>query len=196
LLAAGKRLFSKVGVDGATIQQITDEAGVGFGSFYNHFESKQAMVDALVEAYLHENAGLRKAPEIGDLEIAEQISAWLRFVLERAIADRDWGMFFCRTSVSMIAGRTGYISALASDIRQGMKRGRFSVDDFDVTLFAIVGANLTCLQASIEGEIKREQSARVATFTLTALGIPADEAREIARRPLPAPMRRVLAATR
>jgi AcrR family transcriptional regulator len=196
LLQAGLRLFSRVGVDGATIQQITDEAGVGFGSFYNHFISKQALVDALIDSYLAENTWLRESPELRGLDVDEQISAWMRFVLERAKADHDWGMFFSRTSHLMIAGRKGFIRALAGDIRRGIKLGRFNVLDFDVTLFSIVGANLTCLQAAIEGEIKRDEGSRVAAFSLSCLGMDPALAREISRRPLPAPMLQVLAAAR
>jgi AcrR family transcriptional regulator len=186
LLAAGLRLFSKAGVDATTIQQITDEAGVGFGSFYNHFDSKQALVDEW----------LRQSPDLRSLDIAELMCAWFRYVLERAKADPDWGTFFSRTSNLMIAGRKGYFRALGSDIRRGMKSGRFKVNDFDVTLFSIAGANLACLLATLEGEIKRDEAARVAAFSLSSLGIDADEADEIAHRPLPGPMLQVLASIR
>jgi AcrR family transcriptional regulator len=196
LLVAGLRLFSKVGVDATTIQQITDEAGVGFGSFYNHFESKQALVEALIESYLAENDWVRQSPDLRSLDIAELICAWFRYVLERAKAAPDWGTFFSRTSNLMVAGRKGYFRALGSDIRRGMKSGRFKVNDFDVTLFAIAGANLMCLLATLDGEIKRDEASRVAAFSLSCLGIDADEAREIAHRPLPAPMLQVLASIR
>jgi AcrR family transcriptional regulator len=196
LLSAGLRLFSKAGVDATTIQQITDEADVGFGSFYNHFESKQALVDALIESYLAENLWLHQSPEVRSLDVAELISAWFRYVLERAKADPDWGTFFSRTSTLMIAGRKGYLRALGSDIRRGMKSGRFKVSDFDVTLFSIAGANLVCLLATLDGEIKRDEGSRIAAFSLRCLGIDADEAREIAQRPLPGPMLKVLASIR
>jgi len=192
LLKAGLKLFSKAGVDGTTVAEITAEAGVGFGSFYNHFESKQALVDALIDSYIAEHASLRNAPEMSTLDVAEQVSAWLRFVLERAKADRDWGLFFSRTSSLMIAGRKGYIRELAGDMRRGMKQGRFHVEDFDITLFTIVGGNLTCLIATLEGEIKREEPSRVATITLAILGVDPKEAHAIAHRPLPGPMLAVL----
>ena len=96
----------------------------------------------------------------------------------------------------MIAGRRGHLRALGNDIRRGMKSGRFKVTDFDVTLFSIAGANLVCMLATLDREIKRDEASRVAAFSLSCLGIDADEAREIAHRPLPAPMLQVLASIR
>jgi AcrR family transcriptional regulator len=47
---AGRRtLFARQGVENTRINEITEEADVGFGSFYNHFDSKEAIVEAVVE---------------------------------------------------------------------------------------------------------------------------------------------------
>ncbi len=42
LLEAGVRIFSKSGFNGCSVQDITECAGVPKGSFYNHFDSKEA----------------------------------------------------------------------------------------------------------------------------------------------------------
>ena len=49
LVAAARTLFARQGVDNTRINEITDEADVGFGSFYNHFASKEAIVEAVLE---------------------------------------------------------------------------------------------------------------------------------------------------
>src|SRR6201999_3314324 len=51
LLAAGLQLFLTRGYNATGIQQITDSAGVPKGSFYNHFESKEAFGAAIVDRY-------------------------------------------------------------------------------------------------------------------------------------------------
>ncbi|MGZ5311085.1 MAG: helix-turn-helix domain-containing protein, partial [Solirubrobacterales bacterium] len=40
LLEAARDLFAEQGVEATTIAAIAERADVGFGSFYNHFESK------------------------------------------------------------------------------------------------------------------------------------------------------------
>jgi AcrR family transcriptional regulator len=49
LLDAALAEFSEKGVDATTIEDITEEADVGKGTFYRHFESKRAVVLALIE---------------------------------------------------------------------------------------------------------------------------------------------------
>ena len=51
LLEAGVATFSKAGFNGCSVQDITDAAGVPKGSFYNHFESKEALGAAALDHY-------------------------------------------------------------------------------------------------------------------------------------------------
>src|SRR6187455_1129212 len=48
MMDAAKALFARQGVDNTRINEITEEADVGFGSFYNHFDSKEAIVEAVL----------------------------------------------------------------------------------------------------------------------------------------------------
>ncbi|MEM9255782.1 MAG: TetR/AcrR family transcriptional regulator [Pseudomonadota bacterium] len=48
LMTAGRRLFIEQGVTNVSIDAITRTAGVAKGSFYNHFDSREALFDALV----------------------------------------------------------------------------------------------------------------------------------------------------
>jgi TetR/AcrR family transcriptional repressor of nem operon len=51
LLGAGLELFLRQGYNATGIQQITDQAGVPKGSFYNHFDSKEAFGAAIIDRY-------------------------------------------------------------------------------------------------------------------------------------------------
>jgi TetR/AcrR family transcriptional regulator, transcriptional repressor for nem operon len=52
LLSAGYRLLYRRGFNATSVQDITDAAGVPKGSFYNHFESKEAIATAAVMRYV------------------------------------------------------------------------------------------------------------------------------------------------
>jgi len=61
ILEATRDLLAESGVDGITLKRITEKAGVGVGSFYNLFDSKEAAVfevvrDALEAVDPHPNA--------------------------------------------------------------------------------------------------------------------------------------------
>jgi AcrR family transcriptional regulator len=50
ILKAAVRLFSRRGFGGTTVRAIADEAGVALGLMYAHFESKEAVLAALMDA--------------------------------------------------------------------------------------------------------------------------------------------------
>lgn len=78
LLDAALRLMADRGMEGVAINEITEAADVGFGSFYNHFESKEAIYAALVSAVFEEFAdSLDKLTE-GLSDAAEIISVSVR----------------------------------------------------------------------------------------------------------------------
>lgn len=45
------KLFTQRGFNASSVQDITDEAGVPKGSFYNHFKSKEALAAEVLTAY-------------------------------------------------------------------------------------------------------------------------------------------------
>src|SRR3989442_2846606 len=49
LVWAARALMARKGIGATSIQEITDTADVGFGSFYNHFASKEAIAEAVME---------------------------------------------------------------------------------------------------------------------------------------------------
>src|SRR5258706_11232238 len=48
LLNAAFKLMAERGMDAVAIDEITEAADVGFGSFYNHFESREAIYSTLM----------------------------------------------------------------------------------------------------------------------------------------------------
>jgi len=51
IVEAGLRVFLRGGFTASSVQDITEEAGVPKGSFYNHFESKEALGAEIVDLY-------------------------------------------------------------------------------------------------------------------------------------------------
>ncbi len=51
LAHAALEVFARKGIDEATVDDITSEAGLGKGTFYLYFENKDAIIDELVQRY-------------------------------------------------------------------------------------------------------------------------------------------------
>ena len=202
LLRAAFELMAARGMDGVAVNEITEAADVGFGSFYNHFESKDAIHAALVDQVFEGYADALDHALAGLDDPAEVMAASVRHTLRRARADRTWASFLIREALSERMLQRGLGLRLLRDIRLGQSSGRFSGDDELVALLAIAGTTLTAISvevqhggtpATLAPELRRrlglpspDMPERIAAAVLTFLGVPGAEARRIARRPLPA----------
>ena len=184
---AAKGLFARQGVDNARIQEITDEADVGFGSFYNHFESKEALIDVvLADTIAAQGAEIDAVTAQLDDPAEEIISAAHRSFVRRARDDPDWGWLLVRLDVShniLLAALGPYARR---DLRAGVRSGRLSVPHEGIALYASGGALLAVMRAVLDGQVPKDADIYHAEGVLRLFGLPADEAAEVARRPLPA----------
>lgn len=95
LVEAAKGLFARQGVDNTRIQEITDEADVGLGSFYNHYQSKEALIEVvLADTVAAQGAEIDALTAQLD-DPAEIISAARRSFVRRARDDPDWAGCSC-----------------------------------------------------------------------------------------------------
>lgn len=67
LLEAGRSLFIEHGVEQVSIDAITSAAGVAKGSFYNHFDSREALFEELIEQTLANLLSKRRETQSEDL---------------------------------------------------------------------------------------------------------------------------------
>ena len=52
ILGACRRVFARRGYHSSSIQEILDEAGIARGTFYAHFDSKQAALEEILTEFL------------------------------------------------------------------------------------------------------------------------------------------------
>jgi hypothetical protein len=101
--------------------------------------------------------------------------------------DRELSKVFLHTGPVLVSSTTGMVLQARGDIRAAVDAGRFTVHDLDLDLVTVVGAAL-CLGQLLHDHPDRddaEATDQIAEDLLRMLGLPADEARDICRRPLP-----------
>lgn len=186
LVAAAGALIARQGADATRIQEITDEADVGFGSFYNHFSSKEEIVEAVLsETLVSQAAAVAELVKQID-DPAEVISAAHRSFVRRALSDPDWAWLLVRLDVShdLVSNALGPFAR--RDLKAAIKAGRLSVPNESIALSAQGGAMIAVMRAVIDGNAPKDADVFHAEGVLRMLGLPADEAAEVARRELPA----------
>ncbi len=185
LLRAAQRVMAHKGIDATTIQEITDAADVGFGSFYNHFESKEAIVGAIMRETI-EPFGAALDGVAGALEDpAEILSASIRLTLRRAMADTVWGRFLFTSGLEVPFSELGLFNRMSRDIRAGVRAGRFDASDLDCTIVVVGGAVFAVMRAWFRQALGADAPERAAAAVLRLLGLSQKEAGKIATRPLP-----------
>jgi AcrR family transcriptional regulator len=182
LVGAAGRLFASQGVEATAIAEITEEADVGFGSFYNHFESKEEIAEAVFGEAL-----AAQSSTLFDLldpvtDPAEVVSLAHAFLIEQTAGDPT----FARLLVRLDDSHRLMIRALGGrarqDILDGIEAGRFVTADPEVSFFATAGAVLLVMRAVLDGELAEGAAARHCEGVLRMLGLPDDEVPDIAAR--------------
>lgn len=186
LVAAARQAFARKGAGAATIAEITEEADVGLGTFYHHFDSKEAILAAVgSEVAEAEGAALDAATAAMD-DPAEVMATCVRHVVRKVSTDPVWGWFVVRVGISLPELPASLLQRQARDLQRGIDAGRFAVADATTAQAAICGAMLGVVQARLTGTLPGEADCELATLVLQLLGLPPAEARELANRPLPA----------
>jgi AcrR family transcriptional regulator len=200
LLDAALRLMAEKGMDSVSITDITEAADVGFGSFYNHFESKEGIFTALVEWVFEEFADTLDRLANGLSDPAEVVAVSVRHTLMRARREPVWGQLLIREGFTVRALSWGLGQRLLRDSERGISAKRFVVPDHFMCIVSVTGIIFAAIAAelhfpaAVTPEIQRHKASglgeqnfaeRAATVVLQALGLKRAEAESIAQLPLP-----------
>jgi AcrR family transcriptional regulator len=186
LAQAARELISEKGVAGLRISDITERADVGLGSFYNHFESKEELVEAVILESVAALAETVATPTSPDQDPAELVALAIRRFVRLAYDEPG----FARMLVHLNHADTVFSVAVQPYARvaleAGIAAGRLHPTDLDVALNTIVGASLALMRGIVDRQVGADADVAWAESALRSLGVPVAEAAEIARRPIPA----------
>ena len=185
LIGAGLALLEE-GRPNASIDEITRRAGVGFGTFYNHFDSKEELFAEATYSLLDMYAAwLREATS--ELSDPAEIFA-RRFRLTGRLASERPHLIapLLTQGTEVLLVERGLRDAALADISEGVSSGRFADVDPEILLMIVGGALLGLLR--LLGTHSEWDDARVSDQVtermLCMLGVSATEAQTIAVQPL------------
>jgi AcrR family transcriptional regulator len=184
LLAGARAVIARQGIDATSIADITSQADVGVGSFYNHFASKEALVETLVAQAIETHGAVldRLVADVSDP--AERFAICLRHTIRMADHDPVWAWFTVRAGLYVRELELGLGVRLLRDLRHGIETGRFTPRDLRAVLVVIGGATVAAMQGRLLGVPNLPDGSLIAENLLRMLGVPAEEAERIASRPL------------
>jgi len=187
LVDAAVRMIAEGRGERASIQEITEAADIGFGSFYNHFASKEQLFQAAAEEVLEHWAQMLDTACADLSDPAEVFAVSLRVSGRLAWTHPEIAGFITGVGLELLDAPRGLAPRALRDIRAGQAAGRFTVPHAEIALSAVAGGLLGLLRLH-ERHPERVDADVVddlAEAILRMLGLRATDARRLARLPLP-----------
>ncbi|MGK8511094.1 TetR/AcrR family transcriptional regulator [Nocardia asiatica] len=186
-LVSAAQSFIATGKANAPILEITQAADVGMGSFYNHFHSREELLQAAVEEALDQHGAVldRLCADIDDPAHVFAQSFRLTGRMHRRVPTLS--KVLLNNGLTLTASRKGLAPRARRDIEAAASAGRFQTRDAELAMTIVAGAAL-CLGQLLHDHPERDDAAATDQVTedlLRMFGLSADEAREICSLPLP-----------
>jgi AcrR family transcriptional regulator len=187
LVDAAVRLIAEGRGERASIQEITEAADIGLGSFYNHFDSKDQLFRTASQEVLERWGQLIDRACTGVDDPAEVFATSFRISGRLGWTHPDLARFITGAGLELLDVPHGLAPRALRDIKHGQAVGRFSSLDPDVALTTVAGGLLGLLRVHQRHPDQIDDTAadQLAEALLRMLGIPARDAKRIATRKLP-----------
>jgi AcrR family transcriptional regulator len=187
LIDAARAMLAGTTARQASIQDITDAADVGFGSFYNHFTSKDELFEAAVADVLEETGRLLDELSSDLDDPAAMFAQSVRLATGIGWTQPEIARVLVRHGMSYLESERGLAPRALRDIVAAAETGRFHVENPKLALAATAGSLLTTLHLMLVDPDFAAQPVdeQLAEQLLRMFGLPAAEARELATMPLP-----------
>lgn len=185
LVAAALKVFSRKGWDATAIGDITEEADVGRGSFYNYFKTKDEVAMQVFELHANDLALINDMIGAREADTATAIAYIQKVFLVKAVEDPIWGWFVIHATNGMPEMSRVFMQRGKRAIVRGVEQGRFSVSSVDTAMRIILAALLATMRAFLEQPPAARAVNETIECLLRILGVEAAEARTLSQKKLP-----------
>lgn len=180
ILAAALAVFAEQGPDAPKIDDFVAAAGISRGTFYNHFDSVEALLTATSEWTTGELLRTIEDALEGIEGPVLRFGLGLRLFFAKAQADRVWSLFVGRV------WRMGGVELPQRDLERGFAAGAFRVTSPLATRDLLFGAVREALLRIGTERVPADYGAELSALCLRALGVEPASVAAVIRHPLPA----------
>jgi AcrR family transcriptional regulator len=187
LIDAAVRLIAEGRGERASVQEITEAADIGFGSFYNHFDGKDELFRTASEEVLERWGQMIDRACAGIEDPAEVFATSFRISGRLGWTHPDLARFISGAGLELLDIPRGLAPRALRDINTGQAAGRFIVPHADIARSTVAGGLLGLLRVHQRQPEQIDETAvdQLAEALLRMLGVPAREAKRITARKLP-----------
>ena len=189
LLKAAYSVMSQKGVDSTTIQEITEAADVGFGTFYNYFSTKDEIairvLDCIVNTLGQRNDLANKAARVRDpaLIVANSVRFVAREMMQNPIS--QW--WLKRPDLMVERMRVGFRPFGIRDMKQAVEGGDYHIarDDQETAWSFLNWLLVGNIKDIVDGHRPSTSERAMCESVLRVMGVELKAARSLSNRDLP-----------
>lgn len=167
------------------VEDIADHAGITRATFYNHFFGMPDLREAVTYEVTHDFLVAVTDTVLQLEDQRERASAAIRFYLNRAREDRQWGWSMINLSANGIIFGAETRKQAEQTVVEGMEAGRLDVPNSMIGRDIIMGSALAALTSMLREDPGPDYPVQITAQILVGLGVELESAAEIAARPLP-----------
>nr|WP_320130920.1 TetR/AcrR family transcriptional regulator [uncultured Holophaga sp.] len=189
LLKAAYEVMSAQGVDGATIQEITARADVGFGTFYSYFRSKDELASQVLDCLINDlgrrNDQATQPWKGKDPARVQAFSA--RLTVREAISQPMWHWWARRPDLLADRMQESFKPFGVRDILLAVEEGVYQVEraEAEAVWSQLIWLMVGGLRDVIVGKQPATHERLIAELLMRVLGVSIETAHEITTAPLP-----------
>ncbi len=172
LLKACGELMVLQPIDAITINEIVERAGVGKGSFYNHFPDKLALATTVSNAILADVEVIVQDCNKNVTDPAYRVVRGMCTHMQMAVSEPQRATIMIRGHDWATSDSHPLYKNVSEDISKGIDSGRFAKRCEDVGILQIVGTGSFCMIRIIERQLSPQEAIELAikAFSLTLYG--------------------------
>ncbi|MEX0941890.1 MAG: TetR/AcrR family transcriptional regulator [Pseudomonadales bacterium] len=186
LIAAARELVYQRGHEKIAIQDITAQANVGLGTFYNYFDTKQAVFEAVLDDIrqtFNKRLDELRAP-LKDPALIVAVTH--KYCFQQAQDNEEWNTFLTYSGLGGEYTLGQDEDQCLADIKRGVNAGRFKVEDVFFAQSLVIGMVQHVNREIARGRLSRQAMEEATRYILRMLGLPDLVAKALVQTPIPA----------
>lgn len=183
LLVALQELLLDPDTPTLSVPRVVGRVGVAQGTFYHHFDSLRAAVDAVGALLLTEHTRVLQSATDGVSDTAEIVARSARQTLVLFARRPDVGRLIFDSGLPIDRFMSGIRAHLDADLQAGVKRGDLVMSDLPVAESVYAGTIMGACLDIYRGRLPVDAVPRVIVHLLAILGVSANRARRLAAAP-------------
>ena len=175
-------IFSKKGIEAASIQEITTSAGLANGTFYNHFRDKDELAGCVSEAIALE-IGRHLAVEMTDLDkgaVRVAVASWA--FLRIALGMSEWAQVLAADYYRRPFSDSTVFRYMRTDLEMAVRQSNLDVEIDDFLFEQLASLMISTLQRQLRDGHDSTLMRRMCENMLRVIGLtPSQAKREVAK---------------